>query len=173
MAVKLSPFYTSLAHFARRLDEAGADGLVLFNRFYQPDIDLEELEALAPPRTSPSSARAAAAAALAGDPLGRGCGLAGRDRRRPRAPSTRSRRSWPAPTPCRWSRRCCADGPGAPRTACATETVAWMEEHEYESLDADAGQHEPRTPAPTPRVYERANYMLMLQEWRGSVRNDG
>jgi dihydroorotate dehydrogenase (fumarate) len=43
-AVKLSPFYTSLPHFSRRLVEAGADGLVLFNRFYQPDIDLEELD---------------------------------------------------------------------------------------------------------------------------------
>ena len=44
VAVKLSPFYTSLAHFAQRLATAHADGLVLFNRFYQPDIDLEELE---------------------------------------------------------------------------------------------------------------------------------
>jgi len=43
LAVKLSPFYTALPHFARRLVEAGADGLVLFNRFYQPDFDLEEL----------------------------------------------------------------------------------------------------------------------------------
>jgi len=39
VAVKLSPFHTSLAHFARRLDEAHADGLVLFNRFYEPNID--------------------------------------------------------------------------------------------------------------------------------------
>src|SRR4029078_1749679 len=44
-AVKLSPFYTALAHLARELDQAGADGLVLFNRFYQPDIDPEELTA--------------------------------------------------------------------------------------------------------------------------------
>ena len=44
MAVKLSPFVTSLPNFARRLVTAGADGLVLFNRFYQPDFDLEELE---------------------------------------------------------------------------------------------------------------------------------
>jgi dihydroorotate dehydrogenase (fumarate) len=43
IAVKLSPFFTNLSHFAKRLDEAGADALVLFNRFYQPDIDLEEL----------------------------------------------------------------------------------------------------------------------------------
>lgn len=44
VAVKLSPFYTSLAHFADRLASAGADGLVLFNRFYQPDIDVERVE---------------------------------------------------------------------------------------------------------------------------------
>ena len=44
VAVKLSPFYSSLPNFARRLEAAGADGLVLFNRFYQPDIDVEELE---------------------------------------------------------------------------------------------------------------------------------
>jgi dihydroorotate dehydrogenase (fumarate) len=44
VAVKLSPFFSSFANLARRLDVAGADGLVLFNRFYQPDIDLETLE---------------------------------------------------------------------------------------------------------------------------------
>jgi dihydroorotate dehydrogenase (fumarate) len=44
VAVKLSPFFSSFANMARRLDQAGADGLVLFNRFYQPDIELESLE---------------------------------------------------------------------------------------------------------------------------------
>ena len=44
VAVKLSPFFTNFANMARRLDVAGADGLTLFNRFYQPDIDLESLE---------------------------------------------------------------------------------------------------------------------------------
>jgi len=44
LAVKLSPFVTALPNFAKRLSEVGADGLVLFNRFYQPDFDLEELE---------------------------------------------------------------------------------------------------------------------------------
>jgi len=44
IAVKLSPFFTSMAHMAKRLDAIGTDGLVLFNRFFQPDIDLEELE---------------------------------------------------------------------------------------------------------------------------------
>jgi dihydroorotate dehydrogenase (fumarate) len=44
VAVKLSPYFTNLSRFARRLDQAGANALVLFNRFYQPDIELETLE---------------------------------------------------------------------------------------------------------------------------------
>jgi len=44
IAIKLSPYFTTLPNFARRLVEAGANGLVLFNRFYQPDFDLDELE---------------------------------------------------------------------------------------------------------------------------------
>ena len=44
VALKLSAFYSNFANLAKRLETAGADGLVLFNRFYQPDIDLEELE---------------------------------------------------------------------------------------------------------------------------------
>ena len=44
VAVKLSPFFSNFANMAKRLDQAGADGLVLFNRFYQPDIELETLE---------------------------------------------------------------------------------------------------------------------------------
>jgi dihydroorotate dehydrogenase (fumarate) len=48
VAIKLSPFFSSLSHLAQRLKDAGADGLVLFNRFYQPDLDPEML--MAPPR---------------------------------------------------------------------------------------------------------------------------
>ncbi len=44
VAVKLGPFFTAFANFAKRVDNAGADGLVLFNRFYQPDFDLEKFE---------------------------------------------------------------------------------------------------------------------------------
>jgi len=44
VAVKLSPFFTALPYLARRLDESGADALVLFNRFYQPEFDLEALD---------------------------------------------------------------------------------------------------------------------------------
>ena len=44
LAVKISPFVTALPNFAKRLADAGANGLVLFNRFYQPDFDLDELD---------------------------------------------------------------------------------------------------------------------------------
>jgi dihydroorotate dehydrogenase (fumarate) len=54
LAVKLSPYFTALAHVALELVEAGADGLVLFNRFFQPDLDLETLD-VAPRMTFSSS----------------------------------------------------------------------------------------------------------------------
>lgn len=44
VAMKLSPYFSSMAHMAAQLDQAGADGLVMFNRFYQPDLDIEGLE---------------------------------------------------------------------------------------------------------------------------------
>lgn len=44
VAVKLSPYFSSMSNMAKRLDKAGADALVMFNRFYQPDFDLEKLE---------------------------------------------------------------------------------------------------------------------------------
>ena len=49
ISVKLGPYFTSCANFAKRLSEAGADGIVIFNRFYQPDFDLEEMEVSAEP----------------------------------------------------------------------------------------------------------------------------
>lgn len=44
VAIKVGPFFSNMANMARRLDDAGADGMVLFNRFYQPDIDLDAME---------------------------------------------------------------------------------------------------------------------------------
>lgn len=52
LAVKLSPFYSSLCHFTRQLELARADGLVLFNRFFQPDFDVETLEVVPKARLS-------------------------------------------------------------------------------------------------------------------------
>lgn len=55
VAVKLSPFYTNVGNVAQELNAVGADGLVLFNRFYQPDIDVENLEVISKLRLSDSS----------------------------------------------------------------------------------------------------------------------
>lgn len=56
VAVKLSPFFTNLTHFARRMERHGADGLVLFNRFYQPDISLDDTEIVPQAQLSTSNA---------------------------------------------------------------------------------------------------------------------
>jgi len=55
LAVKLSPFYTSIANVASEIDSAGADVIVIFNRFYQPDIDIDELQPVPALRLSDSS----------------------------------------------------------------------------------------------------------------------
>ena len=83
IAVKLSPFWSSLSHLAASLDGVGADGLVLFNRFYQPDIDVDDAGRRA------SSAPVRFLRAAAAHPLARGAGrprprIAGGERRRPR-----------------------------------------------------------------------------------------
>lgn len=56
LAVKIGPYFSSMPHMARQLVEAGADGLVLFNRFFQPDIDLETLEVVPRVNLSPRTA---------------------------------------------------------------------------------------------------------------------
>ena len=88
VAVKLSPFYSSLAQLRRRLDGAGADGLVLFNRFYQPDIDVESLEVV--PRAAPLRLRRSCCCGCAGSAI-----LSGRVARRSRPPAA----STPPSTP--------------------------------------------------------------------------
>ncbi len=55
LAVKLSPFYSSIPNMANRLVQAGADGLVMFNRFFQPDLDIETLDVVPSLQLSTSS----------------------------------------------------------------------------------------------------------------------
>ena len=82
VAMKLSPFFSAMPNMAHRLDEAGADALVLFNRFYQPDFDLEELT-VTPNLVLSTLVGDAAAAALDRHPLRPRQGLAGAHHRRP------------------------------------------------------------------------------------------
>ncbi len=78
VAMKLSPYFTALTNFAERLDADGADALVLFNRFYQPDIDLEALRSHTQP-TAQLPLRVAPAIALDRDSVRSGGCVFGAD----------------------------------------------------------------------------------------------
>ena len=152
VAVKLSPFFSALPHFARELEQAGADGLVLFNRFYQPDIDVENLEAAPTLHLSDPSElllRLRWLAILAPGvkiPLAVTGGVhTGLDAIKAVMAGASAVQVVSA---------LLMQGPGYLRTM-RLEMERWMEEHEYESLQADARQHEPRALPRPERVLAR------------------
>lgn len=161
VAVKLTPFLSAPAHVARALGEAGARGLVLFNRFYQPDLDLERLEVvpalnLSGPVTLRLRLRWAAIIAghtsadlaitggvhSAQDVLK--CMMAG------------ARVAMMASAVLR-------HGAGHVRTVLA-DLALWMETHEYESIAMMQGSMSQRACA-EPAAFERANYMRVLRSY--------
>lgn len=164
VAVKLSPFYTALAHFAQRLDDHGVDGLVLFNRFYQPDFDLESLEVKPTLRLSDSSElllRLRWLAILHG---------------RLHAALVASGGVHTAEDAV----KALAAGADVVQVVSALlkhgperlatlrrELESWLVEHEYESLDQLRGSLS-LLRCPDPAAHERANYMTILQSWRGN-----
>ena len=165
VAVKLSPFYTSLPHFVKQLERAGADGLVLFNRFYQPDIDPESLSLnrdlrLSTPAELPLRLQWLA---LLDDRVS--CSLAvtggvhdGRDALKAVMAGADAVQLVSA---------LLRHGPGR-LGAVLAEMIDWLEEHEYASLAQMKGSMS-RASCPDPTVYERANYMLTLQGDRSSL----
>jgi dihydroorotate dehydrogenase (fumarate) len=163
VAVKLSPFYTALTNFAHRLDGTGADGLVLFNRFYQPDIDTEELQVRRGLHLSNSSElplRLRWLAILSGRLQ---CSLAasGGVHTVDDVVQTVMAGAHAVQVVSALLKR----GPGY--LADLREGLArWLEKHEYHSLRQMQGSMNLQA-CPDPRVYERANYMLTLQGWRG------
>lgn len=164
VAVKLSPFYTSLAHFAKRLDDVGADGLVLFNRFYQPDIDTEELQAAPLLKLSNSSElplRLRWLAILSGN-LRASLGATGGVHQALDAVKVLMAGAHAVQMVSALLRR------GPERLAGIRQEVAeWMEKHEYNSLKQMQGSMNLEA-CPDPSVFERANYMLILQSWRNA-----
>jgi dihydroorotate dehydrogenase (fumarate) len=162
VAVKLSPFYTSLAHLCRRLDEAGANGLVLFNRLLQPDIEPEDLVVA---RHVHLSSRAELPLRLRWLAL-----LSGRVR--PSLAVTGGvhdvrdavKALMAGAHAVQLVSSLIQRGPGHLRRL-RSELEAWMADHEYGSLDQLRGCMN-FTSCPDPEVYERANYMLMLQGGR-------
>jgi dihydroorotate dehydrogenase (fumarate) len=159
VAVKLGPFYSSLAHFAKQLDRTGADGLILFNRFYQPDIDIEELEVSRLLNLSGSSElllRLRWLAILSGSvrpSLACSGGV--------HATQDVIKAVMAGAHAVQVVSAILRHGPDVLRTL-LSELSEWLEQHEYASLRQMEGSMSLRR-CPDPRSYERANYIHILQ----------
>jgi dihydroorotate dehydrogenase (fumarate) len=161
IAVKLSPFFTSIPNIAKRLVEVGANGLVLFNRFYQPDFDLDELKVVPDLDLSTSYelrlplrwiailyGRIAADFALTG-------GV--------HAAQDVLKAMMAGASVAMMASELLAHGPG--RLGQMTAGIErWMEEHEYESIAQMKGCMSQRAVA-EPAAFERANYMKALNSF--------
>ena len=162
VAVKISPFFSSIPNMTSRLSDAGADGLVLFNRFYQPDFDLETLEVV--PRLVLSNSN---------------------DLRLPLRWVAILYGSLTADLAITSGIHCSQDVikslmAGARVTMMASELlqngvrrvgqvlnemVTWMDQHEYESVMQMIGAMSQKHCA-EPAAFERANYMKVLDSFR-------
>lgn len=163
LAVKLSPFYSSLPNLARRLEQAGVDALVLFNRFYQPDIDVEHLE-IAPKLVLSDASELLLRLRWLAILRGRtGLQLAA---------------TGGVHTPVDVVKALMA-GADVVQTVSALlkhgpEYIGhlrqglerWMQEHDYGSVDELRGSMS-LARCPDPEALERANYARVLQTWRG------
>ena len=161
VAVKLGHAFTAMANLARRLDQAGADALVLFNRFYQPDLDLEKLEAV--PRLTLSSSyelllRLHWVAILYGriraDLAVTGGVHTAQDVLKAMMSGARAAMMTSA---------LLKNGIGHMAHVRA-DLLAWMEEHEYTSVRQMQGSMSYRSVA-EPAAFERGNYMKVLSSY--------
>jgi dihydroorotate dehydrogenase (fumarate) len=162
VAVKLSPFYSSFAHFARRLDAQGVAGLVVFNRFYQPDIDVESLQVRPSLQLSSSaelSLRLRWVAALAGKLRGSLAVTGGVHNALDVVKSVMA-----GADAVQLVSALLRNGPGW-LMGVRAELEHWMTEHEWTSLKEMRGNMS-LLRCPDPAAYERANYMMILQGWR-------
>jgi dihydroorotate dehydrogenase (fumarate) len=165
VAVKLPAFFTSFANVARQLDDLGADGLVLFNRFYQPDIDVELLEPVPALQLSDSSdllLRLRWLAILSGRVR---CSLAATGG--VHTPLDLVKAIMAGANAVQIVSAVLRHGPRQ-ITALKQGLADWMEKHEYESVAQMTGAVSHRTSA-DPAAFERANYMRVLQSFRVEV----
>jgi len=161
LAVKLSPFYTALPNFARRLVAAGVNGLVLFNRFYQPDLDIEQLEVV--PNLMLSNSHELRL------PLRWIAILYGRlETDFALTSGVHSAQDVLKAIMAGASAVMLASEllrNGIPRLAAIlTEMQTWMEEHEYTSVRQMKGSMSQRAVA-EPSLFERANYIQVLNSY--------
>ncbi len=162
VAVKLSPFFSSLAHFAAELDAAGADGLVLFNRFYQPDIDVENLDVVPRVELSTSSELLLRLRWLAVLSCQVRANLAITGGVHTAADAIKAIMA--GASAVQMVSGLLHGGPGHLKTI-LDGLRRWMEEHEYDSIEQMRGSMN-LARSPNPAVLERANYIKVLQGWR-------
>jgi len=162
LAVKLSPYYTALAHLAGELDRAGVDGLVVFNRLYQPDIDVEQLEVAHRLQLSHSyelplrlTWLAVLAAQVRASLAVSGAIHSGIDAVKAVMAGAHAVQMVSA---------LLRHGPEHLRTV-REATAQWLETHEYESLRQLQGSMNLQR-CPDPQAFARANYLHVLQSWR-------
>ena len=159
VAVKLSPFFSSVPNLAKRLEEAGAKGVVLFNRFYQPDIDIEKLEVTSRLQLSDSSElllrlRWLAILSEQGSiSLGVTGGVhTGLDAVKAVMAGAHGVQMVSA---------LLKNGPAHLKTV-RDEFATWMEQHEYNSVQEMRGSMG-HSRCPDPSAFERGNYVKILQ----------
>jgi dihydroorotate dehydrogenase (fumarate) len=159
VAVKLAPLLTAFAHFAKQLDKAGADGLVLFTRFHRVDIDVDELDVIRSLPLSDSSElplRLRGVAALAGRVMPSlaitGGVHTGVDVIKATMAGAHATQLVSA---------LLRNGPAHLKTILA-EVESWMQDHEWDSLDEMRGNMSLERIA-DPAAYERANFRMALR----------
>jgi dihydroorotate dehydrogenase (fumarate) len=159
VAVKLAPLLTSFAHFAKQLDNAGADGLVLFTRFHRVDIDVDELEIVRSLPLSDSSElpmRLRGSAALSGRIKG-SIGITGGIHTGIDVIKATMAGAHATQMVSALLRR----GPDHVRVV-RREIESWMAEHEWNSLGEMRGNMSLER-IPDPAAYERANFRMVLR----------
>jgi len=162
VAVKLSPYYSSLPHFTKVLEGAGADVLVLFNRFLQPDIDIENLEASPKADFTNSKAlrlRLRWLAILSGNvkiPMAASGGV--------HTAEDVLKAVMAGASAVQMVSALYLNGPEHIRKV-REGLVQWLMEHEYDSL-AQAKGSMSLEKSPNPASFERAHYMRVLTGWK-------
>ncbi len=162
LAVKLSPFFSAPANIGKRLADAGADALVLFNRFYQPDFDIEDREivpSLILSRPEELPLRLHWVAILYGH-VGADLGVTGGVHS---AQDVVKCIMAGARTAFMTSALLRNGAPHATRVVTALNN--WLDEHEFESVSEMCGSMSYNA-VPDPTAYERSNYMKVLGSYR-------
>lgn len=163
VAVKLGSQFTSFANVAKQLDNAGAGALVIFNRFYQPDLDLENLEvvpSLVLSRSHELRLRLHWAAILYGQV---GCDIAITGGVHTAADVLKSMMAGAKLS--MMTSAILEHGPERFR-AVRNDLLAWMDEHDYESIRQMQGSMS-LCKVPNPQAFERANYVRVLSSYAG------